>query len=60
MTKTEVASSYYDIYLGHYKTSEGNVFWIPMAGTVEGIVANKGEWELKAWLLWTGASGKRL
>lgn len=41
LTKTEVASSYYDIYLEHYKTSGGNVFWVPMSGTVDGIVANK-------------------
>ena len=41
LTRTEVASSYYDIYLENYKTSEGKVFWVPMSGTVDGIVANK-------------------
>ena len=41
LTKTEVASAYYDIYLENYETKEGNIFWVPMAGTVDGIVANK-------------------
>lgn len=41
LTKTEVASAYYDIYLENYETIEGEVFWVPMAGTVDGIVANK-------------------
>lgn len=41
LTKTEVASSYYDVYLENYETGEGEVFWVPMAGTVDGIVANK-------------------
>lgn len=41
LTKTEAAASYYDIYLENYKTMDGKVFWVPMAGTVDGIVANK-------------------
>ncbi|PNV62782.1 hypothetical protein C0033_07090 [Clostridium sp. chh4-2] len=41
LTRTEIASSYYDIYLENYKTREGKVFWVPMSGTVDGIVANK-------------------
>ena len=41
LTRTEIASAYYDIYLENYKTREGKVFWVPMSGTVDGIVANK-------------------
>ena len=41
LTKTEAASAYYDIYLENYKTLDGKVFWVPMSGTVDGIVANK-------------------
>ena len=41
LTKTEVASAYYDIYLENYRTKDGEIFWIPMSGTVDGIVANK-------------------
>ena len=45
LTGSELTSSYYDIYLENYKTSEGEVFWLPMAGTVDGIIANRALFE---------------
>lgn len=41
LSTTDIASSFYSVYLDNYTTAEGQVYWLPGCAAIEGVMANR-------------------
>lgn len=45
LSTTEEAGAIYESYIGNFTNTDGTVNWLPMCGTVDGLVANRAVFE---------------
>ncbi|MDY3249641.1 MAG: ABC transporter substrate-binding protein [Candidatus Choladocola sp.] len=45
LSTTEVAGAIYESYIGNFTNADGTINWLPVCGTVDGFVANRGLFE---------------
>lgn len=41
LSSTDIASSFYSVYLDNYTTADGQVYWLPGCAAIEGVMANR-------------------